>query len=254
MREMEVAVRAIGEAGRIVTKYYGKATSSVKSDKSLVTKADTESEEVIKAILRKEFPSYPILGEETGKTGEESDYLWVVDPLDGTTNYIFRNPFFDISIALTYKGDPILGVILYPPQDELFHAEKGKGAYLNDFRIMVSDREQIDSSIVTFCHGSDQDSVRRMIDAFSKLKNINQKVRQLGAAALELCYVASGRVDAFFMTGMNPWDVAAGTVIVREAGGQATDFRGNYFNIHSHDILGSNGRIHKSLLDILQDI
>jgi myo-inositol-1(or 4)-monophosphatase len=253
-RELDVAIKAAREAEKIVTRYYGKTTFSFKHDKSFVTKTDTESEEVIKSILRKEFPDYPVLGEESGKTGGESDYLWVVDPLDGTTNYTFRNPFFDISVALTYKNDPILGVVSYPSQGELFYAEKGKGAFLNETKIEVYSQMQIENSILTFCHGRDKDSVIRMIKAFSELKQINQKVRQLGAAALELCYVASGRVDAFFMTGMNSWDIAAGTVILREAGGQVTDFKGYDFNMQSHDILGTNGKMHKTLLNILQHI
>lgn len=254
MNELETAISAIKEAGRIVMEYYGKATVSYKPDRSLVTEADTESERAIKDILLGEFPDYPILGEETGRTGKESEYLWIVDPLDGTTNYTFRNPFFDISVALTHKSDPILGVVLYPPQDELYHAEKGIGAYLNNTKIVVSGTKEIDKSVVTFCHGRDQGSVKRMISAFAKLKVINNKVRQLGAAALELCYVACGRVDAFFMTGMNPWDVAAGTVILREAGGKVTDFRGNNFSMNSQDILGSNIRLHEDLLKILRHI
>ena len=254
MSELETAIRAIEKAGRIVRKYYGKAAVTYKSDNSLVTKADSESERAIKAILQKEFPDYPILGEETGRTGEESDYLWVVDPLDGTTNYTFRNPWYDISVALTCKGNPILGVVLYPPQDELFWAEKGGGAHLNNERITVSDTEEIDRAIVTFCHGRDQDSVRRMINAFSKLKVINNKVRQLGAPALDLCYVACGRVDVFYMIGMHPWDVAAGAIILREAGGKVTDFSDHNFDLNSSDILGSNGRMHDNLLNILKNI
>ncbi len=254
LSELEIATRAIVEAGKIVMKYYGKASASYKSDKSLVTTADEESERAIKAILQRETPDYPILGEETGQTGGESEYLWVVDPLDGTTNYTFRNPFYDISVALTHKGNPILGVVLYPPQNELFYAERGKGAYLNNERIVVSDTKEIDKAIVTFCHGRDQDSVRRMISAFSKLKMINNRVRQLGAAALELCYVACGRVDVFYMTGMNPWDVGAGAIILEEAGGRVTDFRDEKFNLNSSDILGSNGALHEDLLEVLKSV
>jgi len=254
MKELQAAINAVCEAGRIVMKYFGKTTPSYKSDRSLVTKADIESEKAIKAILQAEFPDYPMFGEETGRTGRKSDYLWVVDPLDGTTNYTFRNPFFGISIALTHNGNSILGVVLYPPQNELFHAEMEKGAYLNDSKITVSNVGRIESSLLTFCHGRDGDDVRRMINAFSELKMINHNVRQLGAPALDLCYVACGRVDGFFMIGINPWDVAAGTVILREAGGTATDFRGANFNMESHDILGSNDLIHPDLLDVLKDV
>jgi len=228
--------------------------ASYKFDKSLTTKADMESEQAIKNILTKRFPNHAILGEETGRSGMDSDYMWIIDPLDGTTNYAFQNPFFDISLGLAYKGNPFIGVILYPPQDELFYAEKGKGAYLNDARITVSGTDNIDSAIIAFCHGRDQESVKRMISAFSRLKPINNKVRQLGAAALELCYVACGRIDAFYMVGINPWDVAAGAVILKEAGGKTTDFKGEDFNVSSRDILGTNVRTHDKLLDILGNI
>jgi len=174
--------------------------------------------------------------------------------LDGTTNYAFQNPFFDVSLGLAYKGNPILGVILYPPQNELFYAEKEKGAYLNEARITVSDTRDVENSIIAFCHGRDKESVKRMINAFSRLKLINNKVRQLGAAALELCYVACGRIDAFYMVGINPWDVAAGAIILKEAHGKATDFSGKEFNVGSRDILGSNARTHDRLLEILGDI
>lgn len=254
MEELEVAIEAVKKAGEIVRKYYGKVNASRKSDRSLTTKADTESENTIKRILQKRFPDHSIFGEETGKSGKESDYLWVVDPLDGTTNYAFQNPFFDVSLGLVHKSKPIIGVVFYPPQNELFYAEKSKGAYLNDARITVSNERSFDDSVIAFCHGRDQQSVTRMISAFSHLKPVNNKVRQLGAAALELCYVACGRIDAFFMVGMHPWDVAGGTMILKEAGGKVTDFSGRDFDMRSHDVLGSSPRIYQKLLDILCDI
>ena len=254
MEELYVAIEAVNKAGAIVREYYGKVDAFHKSDRSLVTKADTESEHVIRDILQKKFPDYSILGEETGRSGKESDYLWVIDPLDGTTNYTFQNPFFDVSLGLVHKNKPIMGVVLYPPQNELFHAEKGKGAYLNNERITVSNGMNFDDSVIAFCHGRDQQSVKRMISAFSRLKPVNNKVRQLGAAALELCYVACGRIDGFFMVGMNSWDIAGGSMILEEAGGRVTDFGGRDFDMNSHDILGSSPTIHQKLLDILHEI
>jgi len=254
MEELEVAIEAVKKAGDILKKYYGQVAASRKSDRSLTTNADMESENVIRNLLQKRFPDYPILGEETGRTGKESDYLWVVDPLDGTTNYTIQNPFFDISLGLVHKGKPIIGVVFYPPQNELFYAAKGKGAHLNDARITVSERRKFDDSIIGFCHRRDQESVKRMIKAFSCIKPVNSKVRQLGAAALELCYVACGRLDAFFMVGTNPWDVVAGATILKEAAGEVSDFRGKDFNLASNDILGSNTRIHQKLLDLLNNI
>jgi myo-inositol-1(or 4)-monophosphatase len=254
MEELDVAIEAVKEAGAIVKRYYGKVDASYKADKSLTTKADVESEETIRNLLQKRFPNYPILGEETGRTGEESDYLWIVDPLDGTTNYSFQNPFFDISLALTYKHNPIIGVVLYPSQNELFYAEKGKGAHLNEAVISVSKANHVEDSIITFCHGRDQESVKRVIKAFSRLKVINNKVRQLGAAALELCYVACGRTDVFLMVGINAWDVAAGAIILKEAGGNVTDFNGRNFDMESKDILGTNAMLQQKLLGLLNDI
>ena len=254
MEELEVAIEAVKEAEAIVRKYYGNVSAVHKLDKSLTTKADVESEEAIRNVLQKRFPNHSILGEETGRTGEESDYLWIIDPLDGTTNYSFQNPFFDISLALAYKHNPIVGVVSYPTQNELFYAEKGKGAYVDKATITVSNTNDVEDSIITFCHGRDQESVKRVIEAFSRLKLVNNKVRQLGAAALELCYVACGRTDAFLMVGINPWDVAAGAIILKEAGGKVTDFNGKDFDMESRDILGTNARIHQGLLGILNNI
>jgi myo-inositol-1(or 4)-monophosphatase len=254
MDELQIAIEAVKKAGSIVMKYYGRVNASCKYDKSLTTKADVESENVIKGLLQETFPNYSILGEETGRIEKKSDYLWVIDPLDGTTNYSFQNPFFDISLGLVYKNKPIMGVVFYPPQNELFYAEKNGGAYLNDRRITVSDKNKFDDSLIAFCHGRDQQNVIRMITAFSRIKPVNNKVRQLGAAALELCYVACGRIDAFFMVGINPWDVAAGATILKEAGGKVSDFTGKEFDLTSRDILGSNSRIHQKLLEMLNDI
>ena len=193
-KELDVAKEAALEGGKTLMEYYGKVSIRYKEDRSITTEADVASEEKIKSILRGEFPSYSLLGEETGLEQGISDYTWVIDPLDGTTNYFMRNPFFDVSIALAYKNEPVIGVVYYPAMNEIFYAEKGKGAYLNDKRIFVSNVTEIRDSIITFCHGRDQNSVKEMINIFGKLKLINNKVRQIGAAALELCYVACGRV------------------------------------------------------------
>ncbi len=251
-KELEVAIDATMEAGKILLKYYGKVSKCYKPDKSLVTKADAESEETIKSILTKEFPNHSFLGEESGYDKAESDYSWIVDPLDGTTNYTIRNPFFDVSIALVCKEEPILGVVYYPYEGEIFYAEKNGGAHLNGKKIKVSDNDEIDKSILTFCHGNEEKDINNIINIFGKLKLTTSNVRQIGAAALELCYVACGRVESFLMAGVNPWDVAAGAIIVKEATGKVSNFDGNPFTMNSHDILASNGKIHDRLLGILR--
>lgn len=251
-RELKIAIKAAREAGHLLMKNYGKVSVRYKEDRSIVTKSDIESEKIIKEILQRKFPDYSFLGEESGKEKRISRYTWIVDPLDGTTNYIIRNPFFDVSIALAHKEEPILGVVYYPFQDELFYAERGKGAYLNNKRISVSKQGDIEDSIICFCNAPDNESAERMSRIFSEIKLVNNKLRQIGAGALELSYVACGRVEAFFMVKLNPWDVAAGALLVKEAGGVLTDFYGRSFSINSKDILASNGKIHKDLLKFIK--
>ncbi|MFQ6050444.1 MAG: inositol monophosphatase family protein [Candidatus Hydrothermarchaeota archaeon] len=252
-KEMKVATRAAKEAGKMLMEYYGKVDRNYRYDGSTVTEADLEVERIIKHILSREFPDHSFLGEESGIEKGDSEYLWVIDPLDGTTNFTMRNPFFNTSIALTFRREPILGVVYNPYEDEIFQAERGKGAFLNGDRIRVSEEDEIKNSIITFSHGGDKRSVEIMIDIFGKLKLINGKVRQIGAAALELCFVACGRVEAFFMPGPNLWDVLAGALIVKEANGRVTDFKGNSFKISSSDILASNGKIHGELIEIIKE-
>lgn len=249
-RELEAAIEAARKAGEIIMKHYGKVTVRYKSDGSLVTDADIESEKRIKDILGGKFPDYSLLGEESGRINKSSEYTWMIDPLDGTTNYSIQNPFFNVSIALARGDDPVLGVVYYPFQDELFHAVKDEGAYLNNERIRVSGGDMKDS-VICFCHAHDRETVESMSNIFRRIKLCNTTLRQIGAAALELSYVACGRVGAFFMIKLNPWDVAAGAVIVKEAGGRVTDFYGNPFTLKARDILASNGRMHEDLLELI---
>jgi myo-inositol-1(or 4)-monophosphatase len=253
-KELMVAIEAAETAGKNLMEYYGRARVSLKGDRSLVTEADVESEKRIRTILEREFPTYSFLGEESGRHEMESEALWVVDPLDGTTNYVMMNPFFDISIALIQGTEPILGVVHYPFLNETFYAEKGKGAFLNRKKVHVSNETVLEDSIITFCHGCDKESIRRVSKIFAHLKFVTDKVRQLGAAALELCYVACGRTSCFLMPSINLWDVLAGTIIVKEAGGMVSDFNGHTFSANSKDILASNGKIHDQLLKILGKI
>jgi myo-inositol-1(or 4)-monophosphatase len=253
-KELMVAIEAAEKAGRTLIECYGKVRVSLKGDRSLVTEADVESEKRIRTILEGKFPAYSFLGEESERRKIESEKTWVVDPLDGTTNYVMMNPFFDISIALVQDGEPILGVVHYPFMNETFYAEKGKGAFLNRKKVHVSNDTALEDSTITFCHGLDKESIRRISRMFAHLKSINDKVRQLGAAALELSYVACGRTGCFLMAGINPWDVLAGLTIVEEAGGMVSDFSGNPFSANSKDVLASNGKIHEQLTEILGKI
>lgn len=253
MKELEVAMEAAKTSGKILLEYYDKVVTNYKKDKSIVTEADVKSEENIKSILSKHFPSYSFLGEESGLQDKKSEYLWIVDPLDGTTNFSIKNPFFNVSIALSKNNKPILGVVYYPFQDELFYAERGSDAFLNDKKIHVSDKDDITKSIHTFCHGNDPEQLEDISRIFRLFKLKNPKFRQFGSAALELCFVASGRVESYLMVGVNSWDVAAGVVIVEEAGGKVTDLSGGEFTTESKTILVSNGRLHEKIIEIINE-
>lgn len=252
-KELKVAVRAARQAGKILMKYYGKTERHYKEGTSIVTKADREAEELIRSIIKNKFPDHSILGEEFGSEKRDSDYTWIIDPLDGTTNYSAHFPFFCVSIALTKNSEPILGVVYYPHTKEMFHAELGKGAFLNSKKISVSSSENIPRSVIGFClTGKGLEDVERITKIFRKLKNVTNNVRQFGASALELAYVANGRIDAFLVVNAKSWDVAAGMLLVSEAGGKITDLSGKYFNLESYDLLASNGRIHDEILETIK--
>jgi len=250
-KELDVAICAALKAGELLMRRYGRARIRYKSDRSIVTAADVESERLIRSIVGRRFQDDALLGEEMGFRKGSTGRTWVIDPLDGSTNYGIGNPFFAVSIALAVSNEPLLGVVNYPCQKELFYAERGSRARLNGKWLGVSNSRALERSKLTFCHGTDPASVKRISGIFRRLKEVTSRTRQMGAASLELCYVACGRVDAFIMVGVNAWDVAAGSLIVEEAGGRVTDLTGGEFTMSSTGLLASNGRIHKRLLKLL---
>ena len=250
---LKTAIRAAKDAGKLIMKFYGKKVKKTyKEDKSIVTEADLEAEKIILDIIQKKYPKHSILSEEAGMDEKASEYLWCIDPLDGTTNFSMRNPFFNVSIALLKNEEPILGVVYYPPQDELFHSIFRKGAYLDGEKIQVSSKDTMKASILTFCNSRDQEARKKVGKIYSELKLTNNYVRQIGSAALEMCMVASGRVESFFMIGVRAWDIAAGWIMVKEAGGKVTDFDGDPFTLHSKNLLATNGKIHDEIASIVK--
>ncbi len=253
-RELLQAIKAAKAAGKIIKANYQKGqVLSFKGSNERVTNVDLLAEKAILNILKKAFPSHSFYSEEAGKERKVSDYLWAIDPLDGTTNYTIMNPFFNTSIGLAYRGEPVLGVVYNPIQDELFFAEKGKGAFLNHTRIHVSTRAELSRAVIGACYGAkNQEAVQRAVRLYAKLKlQATRMTRQFGSAALELCYVAAGRIEAFEMSDLNAYDVAAGAIIAKEAGATVTDFSGKLFTLKARDILASNGIVHQELLKIL---
>jgi myo-inositol-1(or 4)-monophosphatase len=250
---MEVAIKAVLEAGGILRGSLGRVREiAYKGENNLVTEVDRLSENTIIKVIKSSFPSHGIFAEERGKSNSESDYLWIIDPLDGTTNYAHTYPVFSVSIALQIKGALVLGVVYDPLREELFSAELGSGAYLNEKSIKVSGVRTVKESLL--CTGFTHENewmVEENLIHFSNFIKRAQAVRRDGSAALDLCYVACGRYDGFWELGLNPWDTAAGSLILKEAGGTITDFNGREFSIYSEELLATNGIIHKEMLDIL---
>lgn len=252
---INIAKEACLAAGKILLDNLGKLSSGqieTKSKNNFVTYVDRLSEETIIKIIKSSHPEHCIFAEESGNNNKESDYRWLIDPLDGTTNYIHEIPFFCISIALEYKGEIILGVIYDPIRREMFYAEKGKGAFLNDQRISVSTKENISNSIITvgFPYKS-YHSIDKYISTLTKIAGSCSNIRKVGSAAIDLAYVASGRFDGYWELDLSQWDIAAGIILILEAGGVVTDTEGEYGFMDTGNIVASNKKIHKQLLDVL---
>lgn len=240
-------------AGLILKNEYGKTQSiTYKGAINLVTEMDHRAEAAVIEILEKEFPSHSILTEESNGREGSSSYRWILDPLDGTTNYAHGYPFFCVSLALEKDGQIIWGIIYDPLREELFAAEAGRGASVNGRALQVSATRLMRQSFL--CTGFPYDmreSTEDNLRYFSRFAKIVQAIRRDGSAALDLCYVAMGRFDGFWEMKLNPWDVAAGGLIVTEAGGRVTNFSGNPFTINGQEILATNGLIHEDMLSVL---
>lgn len=238
-------------AGSLIKKHFEQKLNKTKKDKeerNFVTRADLESEEFIINSIKKEFPDHNILAEESGSLTSLSGFIWIVDPLDGTTNFSRNLPFFTISIALAKNDRVILGIVYQPINDELFYAEKGKGAFLNAKRIIVSENHSLSKSIVSQSFDYSNKKRRDNIKNIQKIFFLIEGFRLLHSTALELCYVASGRYDGYMISSANPWDIAAGALIVEEAGGSVTKFDGTQWELMRPRIVATNGLIHKELL------
>lgn len=239
------------KAGKIVMKDFGKETKvEAKGIRDIVTKYDRASEEFIKKEILKKFPDHEFLGEESGKTKSKSEYTWIVDPIDGTKNFARKIPLFAISIALYKKGKPLIGVVHNPVLQETFWAEKGKGAFKSSpwqktHRIHVSKTTALVNAILVT--GFHPKSTRKNLPIFAHLAAKTFGMRRTGSASIDLCYVASGLFDGFWEFDLKPWDIAAGVLILEEAGGKATNFDGSPLDFKLEQFLGSNGKMHKTL-------
>lgn len=219
---------------------------------NIVTEVDRKTEEIIIKILKKHFPGDSFLSEEAGNEEGASGRKWVIDPLDGTTNYAHGFPVYAISIALEENGKPLFGAVFDPERDELFTAERGRGARLNGKPIKVSETTKLEKSLLATGFSYKLRELKdNNIAHFEDFLFASQAVRRPGSASLDLCYVACGRFDGFWELELNPWDTAAGWLIVKEAGGEVTTFNGGRYNPYIKEIVASNGKIHKEMSRIL---
>ena len=234
-------------------KSFDRKDEHFKSDHEIVTAADLAADKIILSTIKKAFPFHEILSEESGQSGQPSDYLWVIDPLDGTHNFSFHDPLWAVSIAVFYKKEIIIGVVFAPVLNELYVAEKDSGAWLNGQRLAVS-KIKGKKTINAFCHSSREKDIKKAIKYYSyhKLKDLD--IRQLGSASLELAYVAAGRLESIYIPGANSWDVAAGALLVREAGGKVTDAKNKDWQIDSRELLASNRLVHGGLLKVIEKL
>jgi myo-inositol-1(or 4)-monophosphatase len=226
----------------------------LKGDYDLVTETDRASEKLIVGRLRQHFPTHSIVAEEGGGREEASEYRWYVDPLDGTTNFAHGFPVFNTTLALERAGEMICGVIIDPTRGEVFRAEAGAGAYLNDRRIRVSSAARLEEALSATGFPSRKRHQDVNIHFYYQLAMLSHGVRRAGAAAIDLAYVACGRLDLFWEFSLNPWDMAAGTLLVREAGGVVTDMHGGPFNLRGKHVLADNGLLHRETVDLFAEI
>ena len=252
---LRIAHEAAEISGPFLKRKFGRFLSlSQKPDSTLVTEADQQSEKMIIRHIKKAFPHHSFLGEESGSSVTKHSYRWIIDPLDGTTNFVHRLPIFCISIGLEIDGILSVGLIHQPLTGDFYRATKGGGAFWNRKEIHVSPTKELSKAMLTTGFSSRKSIfLRRELDTFEKVVQKARAVRRLGSAALDLCYVATGQFDGFFEQNLAPWDVAAGLVILDEAGGRFTHFTGKSYRVGDESLLATNSLIHQSLINTLND-
>ncbi|MEJ2695299.1 MAG: inositol monophosphatase family protein [Candidatus Sulfobium sp.] len=255
---LKIAVSAARLAGDIIIKNLGGLSKEDVQNKQafdFVTKVDRWSEAVIMQTIREKFPSHRFLTEETLKQDDTGDFRWIIDPLDGTTNYIHGYPMFSVSIALEYERELVIGVVFDPVRDELFHAVNGKGAFLNNRKLWVSETTEPEKSLIaTGFPFRAKEMIDLYLRAFKRVFEEVSDIRRAGSAAIDLACVAAGRFEGFFELKLSPWDIAAGSLLIAEAGGMITDFGGGTDFLSTGNVVAGNRYVHPEILKKIKDV
>ena len=245
------------EAGELIREGFGKnnRVEFKTNETNLVTETDKAAEKLITDFIKKKYPAHGILAEESGKVKSGTEYLWVIDPLDGTTNFAHGLPVFSVSIALQKDSNTIAGVVYDVIHDIVYAAEKGSGAFANSRKMKVSTNNILRRSVLAsgFPYNV-YENLDHLLEKFSEMTKQARGVRRLGSAALDLSYVAKGVFDGYWEMELNPWDICAGMLLVEEAGGRISDFNSNPINMYTKRILATNGQIHAQMLEVLNDV
>ena len=250
---LDTALLAAESASKLIQKSSNRSVKTYKSKTDLVTEIDIASEEIISNIIKSKYPNHSILGEESGLNQiDHAEYIWIIDPLDGTTNFVHNYPSYAVSIALVHKNKPIIGVVVEMPAMNTYWATDYGAAYCNNKVIKVSQTKSLIRSLLVTGFGYDHDSKWNInMNLFKEFTDVTQGVRRLGAAAIDICHAASGTVDGFWEFDLNPWDVAAGVLIAERSGAKISKMNGEKYSIYDDEILISNGIIHQDMINII---
>jgi len=256
-KELKISKQAAKQAGLFLKKEFfkwKKKNTQYKIHNERVTFCDSQSEEIIFKFIKKYFPNYAVLSEESGQQDKPSDYTWIIDPLDGTTNFTIHHSMFAVSIALLYKNEIVMGVIYNPLLDELYWATKDGGAFKNNKIIKISKTNNLKKSLITYCHGAGKVNTKKAYKLYERFHSLSHHCRHFGATTLELAMLANGKTEAHMVSGARLWDVAAGVILVKEAGGLVSDWKNKEWNIKSQSLLAANKTIHTICLKELKKL
>jgi len=252
---LETAIFAAKSAASVINSSYNTSVKTYKALTDLVTQTDIDSEKKIIELISSKFPDHSFLAEESGKKLNSSNFTWIIDPLDGTTNFVHGYPCYGVSLALMHENETIVGVVVELPMNNIYFATNTSSAYCNDDIIQVSKNTNLINSLLVTGFGYDHgDKWNLNMELFKKFTDLTQGVRRSGAAAIDLCHTASGKVDGYWEFDVKPWDLAAGALIATRAGAKLTNLKGKKFSIFENEVLVSNGLIHSEMVNTIHDI